>query len=99
MEFEMGKYSSDNRWYGRHQGQTDRGAPQMDDAYHDLAPRRSRKLPIAVVVVGFVLWSLLAWLGYSLVDPVLGWLAANAGLLVDSGKDLATAAGASGSSQ
>lgn len=49
---------------------------------------------MAVVLVGLVLWSLLALIGYALVDPVLGWIAANAGLLVDSGKGLATAIGA-----
>ncbi|KAA0946402.1 MAG: hypothetical protein KKC24_04270 [Gammaproteobacteria bacterium] len=48
---------------------------------------------MAVVLVGLVLWSLLAWVGYALVDPVLGWVAANAGLLVDGGKGLATGAG------
>lgn len=49
---------------------------------------------MAVVLVGLVLWSLLALVGYALVDPVLGWIAANAGLLVDGGKGLATAIGA-----
>lgn len=49
---------------------------------------------MAVVLVGLVLWSLLALVGYALVDPVLGWIAAGAGLLVDGGKGLATAAGA-----
>ncbi|NIJ43508.1 hypothetical protein FHS78_003823 [Parvibaculum indicum] len=48
---------------------------------------------MAVVLVGLVLWSLLAWVGYVLVDPILGWVAASAGLLVDGGKDIATATG------
>ena len=49
---------------------------------------------MAAVLVGLVLWSLLAWAGYALVDPVLGWVAASAGFLLDSGKDIATATGA-----
>ena len=67
----------------------------MDDqGNHDAAPRVPRKLPLAVVLVGLVLWSLLAWALYVLVGPVLSWIAGNAGLLADSGKDLATTAGA-----
>jgi hypothetical protein len=60
---------------------------------YDALPRLPRKLPMAVVLVGLVLWSLLAWVGYVLVDPVLGWVAASAGLLVDGGKDIAAATG------
>ena len=62
-------------------------------ADYDAPPRLPRKLPMAVVLVGLVLWSLLAWVGYVLVDPILGWVAASAGLLVDGGKDIATATG------
>lgn len=46
------------------------------------------------MLAGLVAWSLLTWMGYALVNPILAWVAANAGLLVDSGKDLATATGA-----
>ncbi|CCV08374.1 exported hypothetical protein [Mesorhizobium metallidurans STM 2683] len=46
-----------------------------------------------IAIAGLAVWSLIAWIGYVLVDPVLGWVAANAGLLVDSGKGLATATG------
>jgi hypothetical protein len=60
---------------------------------YDARPRLPRKLPTAVVLVGLVLWSLLAWVGYVLVDPILGWVASSAGLLVDGGKDIATATG------
>lgn len=49
---------------------------------------------MAGVLVGLVLWSLLALFCYALVDPVLGWIAANVGVLVDGGKGLATAVGA-----
>ena len=53
-----------------------------------------RPISWIVVIVGLAVWSLLAWVGYALVDPVLGWVATNAGLLVDGGKGLATATGA-----
>lgn len=48
---------------------------------------------MAVILVGLILWSLLAWIAYSFVDPALVWLAASAGLLIDGGKDIATATG------
>lgn len=60
----------------------------------DSAPRMRRPIFWIVAFVGLAVWSLLAWVGYVLVDPVLGWVAANAGPLVDGGKGLATAAGA-----
>lgn len=60
---------------------------------YDARPRLPRKLSMTVAFVVLVLWSLLAWAGYALVDPVLDWIAANVGLLVDGGKDLATATG------
>lgn len=73
----------DSRYRDSYGGRDDRD-PLVDG---DTRPR----LPMGVVVVGLVLWSLLAWVGYALVDPVLGWIAANVGLLVDSGKGLAAA--------
>lgn len=57
------------------------------------ASQASRLPSWAILIVGFALWSLIAWIGYALVDPVLGWVAANAGLLLDSGKGIATATG------
>jgi len=45
------------------------------------------------VLGGLAIWSLLAWMAYALVDPVLGWMAANAGLVLDSGKGIATGVG------
>jgi hypothetical protein len=52
-----------------------------------------RPISWIAVIAGLAVWSLLAWIGYALVDPVLAWVAVNAGLLVDSGKGLATATG------
>lgn len=92
----MGKHGHDNRRSSGRHGPRDGGGPWMmdDPDSYDTAPRRPRRLPVAVVIVGLVLWSLLALIGYALVDPVLGWIAASAGLLVDGAKGLATAAGA-----
>lgn len=92
----MGRHGHDSRWYGESRSRRGGGYPRMMDEQgnHDAAPRVPRKLPLAVVLVGLVLWSLLAWALYVLVGPVLSWIAANAGLLADSGKDLATTAGA-----
>lgn len=89
----MGRHGHNDRGYrdsyGRRGDRERVGGPLEYDA-----PARSRrKLPMAVILVGLVLWSLLAWIAYSLVDPALGWLAASAGLLVDGGKDIATATG------
>lgn len=55
--------------------------------------QKLRPISWVVVMVGLVGWSLLAWVGYILVDPVLGWVASNGGVLLDSGKGLAVAAG------
>lgn len=92
----MGKHGYDNRWSSGSHGRRDGRGPRMidDPATYDTVQRRPRRLRMAVVLVGLVLWSLLALVGYALVDPVLGWIAGNAGLLVDGGKGLATAAGA-----
>ncbi len=92
----MGKHGHRDRGYRVSYGHRDDRDPRMagGPVDYDARPRLPRKLPMAVVLVGLVLWSLLAWVGYILVDPILGWVAANAGLLVDGGKGLATATGA-----
>lgn len=94
----MGKhgYGNHNRWSSASPGRRDDAHPGIrdDSASFDRASRPPRRrLPIAVVLVGLVLWSLLALAGYILADPVLDWIAASAGLLVDGGKGLATATG------
>lgn len=63
-------------------------------APYDPHPRTARRPSMALLLFGLVLWSLLAWVGYALVDPALGWAAASSGALVDGGKGLATAVGA-----
>lgn len=57
-------------------------------------PRMSRPVSWIIVIAGLAVWSLLAWIGYALVDPILGWVAASAGLLAGGAKGLATATGA-----
>jgi hypothetical protein len=58
------------------------------------APRTLKPVSWIVAITGLAVWTLVAWIAYALVDPVLGWVAGSAGVLVDGGKDLATAAGA-----
>ena len=91
----MGKHGNRDRGYRDSYGHRDNRDPRVAEGpvNYDARPRLPRKLPMAVVLVGLVLWSLLAWTGYALVDPVLGWISANVGLLVDGGKSLATATG------
>lgn len=90
----MGKHRHHDRWYRNGYRRRPFRDPMTDEAGdHDAPPRRLGKLPLVAVLAGLVLWSLLAWAGYALVDPILGWIAANAGLLADSGKDIANATG------
>lgn len=57
--------------------------------------RRSRmpKFGTAVALTVLVLWSLFAWVGYSLVDSILAWTSTNVDAIVQTGKDAATATG------
>lgn len=57
--------------------------------------RRSRmpKFGMAATLVVLVLWTLFAWVGYSLVDSILAWTSTNVGVIVQTGKDAATATG------
>lgn len=93
---EMGRHGHHDR--GHHSGydRRDYRDPRMagGSADYGMPPRLPRKLRMAVVLVGLVLWSLLAWMAYALVDPVLAWVAGSGGLLVDGGKGLATVTGA-----
>lgn len=91
----MGRHGHDDRGYRTNDARRDDRLREMRGGatQYDAPPRLPRKLPLAVVLGGLVLWSLLAWIGYSLVDPVLAWVASSAGLLVDGGKAIATAAG------
>lgn len=75
------------------QNGTSRSRITGDPSAASPAPRLSRPISWIVMLAGLAVWSLLAWIGYVLVDPILGWVAANAGLVLDSGKGLATGAG------
>lgn len=68
------------RYYGYRGGE---GRPPYDDA-----PRR-RRLPPGLIVTGLIVWSLLAWGAFLLVDPVLGWFAGSVGPLADAGTGVA----------
>lgn len=71
----------DEPWYSRSRG----GEGWL--AY-DEAPRRKR-LPLGLIVIGLIVWSLLAWGAYLLVDPVLGWFAGSVRPLADAGTGVA----------
>jgi len=70
------------------------GLPIENRPRPDASPARPRSRLGIWVTAAVLAWSLLAWSGYILVDPLLTWLASSAGLLVESGKDVATAMGA-----
>lgn len=95
METEMGRHGHNdggNRDCDGYDRRDDR--ERLSGPLEYEAPTRPRrKLPMSVILVGLIIWSLLAWIAYSLVDPALGWLAASASLLVDGGKSIATATG------
>ncbi len=57
------------------------------------ALRRRGPAVLFALLAAIAAWSLVAWVGYVAVDPVLRWIAGSAGLLVDSGKALAAVAG------
>lgn len=78
---------------GGHGGNEFLGRGPDTPSVGDPRPQITRPISLIVIAVAMAVWSLLAWIGYALVDPVLGWAAASAGLLVDAGKGLATATG------
>lgn len=55
--------------------------------------RLLRPVSWGVALILLAAWTLLAGLAYMLAEPVLGWIAANLGLLVSGGKVAATTAG------
>lgn len=79
-------------WDERARGQVARS--RYSDVPPTAQPAPPRPQRWTTVFVILAIWSLVAWLGYISVDGVLGWVAINAGLLVESGKDFATASGA-----
>lgn len=90
----MGRHYKHHDWMpGGHDRDSYSGYPGDGPGAYPL-PRLSRRNSWIVVITGLVVWSLLAWVAYALTDPVLGWIAASAGLVLESGKNIATAAGA-----
>lgn len=87
----MGKHGHDDGHRYHYGGSDDYGSRTTSGSaeYGTYARRPRQKLLLAVALTGLALWSLFAWASYGLVDPVLGWTAAIAGPVVDSGKDLA----------
>lgn len=57
------------------------------------ASRGSRSRSWIIVTIGLVVWSLIAWITYALSDAILVSVAGSAGVLLEGGKDLATATG------
>lgn len=64
---------------------------------YDTAPAargRSYRGPLLIVMLGgMAVWSLLAWIGYSLADPLLAWLGTTVLGVAESGRGLAVAVG------
>jgi hypothetical protein len=67
--------------------------PTNQTQFNDIPPSPSSTGVWIAALVGVALWTLLAWLSYASVDAVMNWLAANAGAVIEGGKDLAGAAG------
>lgn len=57
------------------------------------APRTLKPIGRIVVLIGLIVWSGIALVGYVSIDSLFGWAAAIAGNVIDSGKDIATAVG------
>lgn len=55
--------------------------------------RRGIGFVFGFALLVMVAWSLVVWVAYSMIDPVLGWLAASAPNLMNVGKEAAIAAG------
>ncbi|MES2665314.1 MAG: hypothetical protein V4712_04390 [Pseudomonadota bacterium] len=56
----------------------------------DARPRLGGPLLWLGALAGLVIWSLIAWAAYLAVGPILTWVASSAGLLVDTGKSIAS---------
>lgn len=90
----MSRHGHDGLWPGAGHARSGFPGRGVADLPRGGPPPRTRR-PIAwtAAIVGLAVWSLLAWIGYAAVDGVLSWVAANAGVAVDSGKNLADAFG------
>ncbi len=90
----------DDRWRREYDGDSDDRYRSNDDrtdgpwspAIRDDGARRMR-VPWAAIGAAFIVWTALAGVVFLVVDPVVTWIAANAGLLANTGTAAATAAG------
>lgn len=85
------------RFGGRHNGGRGRRGFGQPPAFASSGGRplgRPKPILWVIVIFGVALWSLGAWVAYTLADPFFGWVAASAGLLGDGAKGAATVAGA-----
>ena len=89
----MGGHRRRGRWSGRGYRDESAGRWTGNPSESYPAPRISRPASWIVVIIGLAVWSLVAWIAYALVDSVLGWAAGSTSVLIDGGKDLATATG------
>jgi len=86
----LGRHSHD-RWRGGGDSTPLYGYRQGDEP----GARTPRMRPIVWVLAGaaLIVWSLLTWLAYEVVDGVTAWLKLNGAPTLDGAKDLATLRG------
>ena len=80
---------------GHHRNQHGRNLPRYSGPRGDERQRihdgtsGSTRLSPGLIVTALIVWSVLVWGAYLLVDPVLGWLAGSVGPLTDAGTGVA----------
>jgi len=87
-----GRYVEDDGWDAESHGAPNRsqgraGAPQAENA------RGLPRFGFGLALVALVIWSLLAWLAYGLADGLIAWTSANAGAILQTGKDAVAVTG------
>lgn len=85
----MGGHRKRGHWASR--GYREEGPGERPERRSASGGFRSRSWIVVTIVLA--VWSLIAWISYALSDAVLVWAAGSAGVLVEGGKDLATATG------
>src|SRR5262245_7718714 len=71
-------------------------SPQWQPSGHSTRGSSPRRLKPAVwigILAAMVVWSLIAWLTYLAVDPVLAWLSSSAGTVLEGSRDVVSAIG------
>lgn len=90
----MGRHDRNhNRAFGCRDGRDFSSYGAAGDGSGPYPAQLPRRVSWAAVIAALTLWTLLAWFLYAVTDPVLGWLTASAGLVLESGKSVATEAG------